>query len=113
MAVGNLESVRDFLDVEDVISAYIHLLDPKIPPDVFNIASGIPIKIATLLETLIELGGIDPEVTTNPDYFRPTDHLLGDATRLREATGWRPTIPIRDALASLLDGWHTQVAQSN
>jgi GDP-4-dehydro-6-deoxy-D-mannose reductase len=113
MAVGNLESVRDFLDVEDVITAYIHLLDPKIRPDVFNVASGVPIKIATLLETLIELGGIDPEVTTNPDFFRPTDHLVGDATRLREVTGWRPTIPLRDALAALLDGWHAQVAREN
>lgn len=113
LAVGNLESVRDFLDVEDVISAYLRLLDPAIQPGVFNIASGVPLKIASLLETLIELAGIDPEVTTNPEYFRPTDHLVGDATRLREATGWRPTIPIRDALASLLEGWRAQVAQSN
>jgi GDP-4-dehydro-6-deoxy-D-mannose reductase len=76
VAVGNLESVRDFLDVEDVVSAYIQLLDPSIEANVFNIASGVPLKIATLLNTLIELAGIDPEVTTNPEFFRPTDHLV-------------------------------------
>jgi GDP-4-dehydro-6-deoxy-D-mannose reductase len=113
LAVGNLESVRDFLDVEDVITAYIQLLDPALEPGVFNIASGVPLKIATLLETLIELAGIDPEVTTNPEFFRPTDHLVGDATRLREATGWQQTIPIREALASLLEGWRSRVAQSH
>ncbi len=109
VAVGNLESVRDFLDVEDVIGAYIRLLDPKIEADVFNIASGVPVSIGALLETLIELAGVDPEVTTNPDYFRPTDHLVGDSTRLREATGWRPTTPLRETLASLLEGWRREV----
>ncbi|MCH7600182.1 MAG: GDP-mannose 4,6-dehydratase [Myxococcales bacterium] len=105
MTVGNLESVRDFLDVEDVVSAYILLLDPAIEPQVFNVASGIPLKIATLLETLIELAGIDPEVSINPEYFRPTDKLVGDPARLQRATGWRPRIALRETLAGLLGGW--------
>jgi GDP-4-dehydro-6-deoxy-D-mannose reductase len=111
VAVGNLESIRDFLDVEDVVAAYIRLLDPTIEAGVFNVASGVPLKIATLLDTLIELGGVDPEVTINPDYFRPTDHLVGDPTRLREATGWRPSIALRETLASLLESWRTQIAR--
>lgn len=110
VAVGNLESVRDFLDVEDVVAAYIHLIDPAIAPDVFNVASGVPVKVATILHILIELGGVAPDVTTNPDYFRPTDQLVGDSTRLRNATGWKPTIALRDTLAGLLDGWHNQIA---
>ncbi|MFT5441278.1 MAG: GDP-4-dehydro-6-deoxy-D-mannose reductase [Myxococcota bacterium] len=109
VAVGNLESVRDFLDVDDVVAAYIRLLDPAIAPDVFNVASGVPVKVATLLHTLIELGGVAPDVTTNPDYFRPTDQLVGDSTRLREATGWKPSIALRETLAGLLDGWRTQI----
>lgn len=112
IAVGNLESIRDFLDVEDVVAAYIRLLDPTVEAGVFNVASGVPLKIATLLDTLIELGGVDPEVTINPDYFRPTDRLVGDPTRLRQATGWRPSIALRETLASLLESWRTQIAPS-
>ncbi|MCP5044373.1 MAG: NAD-dependent epimerase/dehydratase family protein [bacterium] len=112
VAVGNLDSVRDFLDVEDVVRAYIALLDPTIAPDVFNVASGVPVTVAALLHSLIELAGVDPEITVNPDYFRPTDQLVGDPTRLREATGWRPTIPLRDTLASLLEGWQVRVAEA-
>lgn len=113
MAVGNLDSVRDFLDVEDVISAYIRLLDPTIPADVFNVASGVPLKIADLLATLIDLAGVAPEISVNPDYFRPTDQLVGDATHLRETTGWHQTIPLSETLASLLNGWRERIRASN
>lgn len=109
MSVGNLQSVRDFLDVDDVISAYIALLDPGVPANVYNVASGTPLKIEDLLATLIDLAGVNPEVSVNPDYFRPTDQLVGDATRLREATGWAPQIPLRDTLSALLEGWRAQI----
>ena len=113
IAVGNLDSVRDFLDVEDVISAYILLLDPGIEPNVFNVASGIPVKIATLLETLIALAGVEPEVSINPEYFRPTDQLVGDPARLLSATGWRPKISLRDTLGDLLDDWRRRTARES
>ena len=93
VAVGNLDSVRDFLDVDDVIRAYIALLDPVVPSDVFNVASGTPVRVKTILETLMELAEVQPEVSTNPDFFRPTDQLVGDPSRLIAATGWRPTNP--------------------
>lgn len=113
MAVGNLDSVRDFLDVEDVISAYILLLDPGIEPDVFNVASGVPVKIATLLETLTELANVEPEVSINPEYFRPTDQLVGDSSRLQNATGWRPKISLRETLGALLGDWRRQTARES
>ncbi|MFP8872391.1 MAG: hypothetical protein VCB43_13830, partial [Myxococcota bacterium] len=78
----------------------------------FNVASGVPVKVADLLATLIDLAGVDPEVGVNSDSFRPTDQLVGDATRLREATGWEPTIPLRDTLQALLEGWQTQIRET-
>lgn len=110
MEVGNLEAVRDFLDVEDVVGAYLCLLDPAVPCDVYNVASGVPVKIQQLLDTLIDLAGINPEIGTNPAFFRPTDQLVGDASKLRAATGWAPTIPLRETLAGLLAGWRERVA---
>ncbi len=112
MAVGNLDSVRDFLHVEDVISAYIGLLDRAVPADVFNVASGQPVRVKTILETLMQLAGVSPEVSVNPDFFRPTDQLVGDPTRLMQATGWRPTISLRDTLGELLDSWRTRVSET-
>lgn len=109
MAVGNLESVRDFLDVDDVIRAYLALLDPEVAPSVFNVASGRPVRVQEILDTLMELGGVEPEVRVNPDYFRPTDQLVGDPSRLIRATGWQPRIPLRETLGGLLEGWREEI----
>lgn len=102
LAVGNLASVRDFLDVDDVLDAYERLLDPAVAPGVYNVASGIGRRIGDLLDVLIELAGARCEVVVDPERVRPTDYAVGDATRLREATGWQPRIPWRDTLSRLL-----------
>ncbi|MGH0034688.1 MAG: GDP-mannose 4,6-dehydratase [Myxococcota bacterium] len=111
LRVGNLESVRDFLDVDDVIDAYLALLDPGVPAGVYNVASGRGVAVGEILETLLDLAGVRAEVEVDPERFRPTDALVGDASRLREATGWSPRIPLRRTLASLLDDWRARLSR--
>jgi GDP-4-dehydro-6-deoxy-D-mannose reductase len=55
--VGNLDSVRDFLDVEDVVSAYLALLDRRVPAGTYNVASGLPQRVGDLLEALLARAG--------------------------------------------------------
>jgi GDP-4-dehydro-6-deoxy-D-mannose reductase len=45
------------------------------------------------------------QLETDPALLRPVDIpvLRGDATKLRDATGWQPRIPIDQTLADLLD----------
>jgi GDP-4-dehydro-6-deoxy-D-mannose reductase len=102
LAVGNLESVRDFLDVEDVVDAYERLLDRAVPAGIYNVASGVGRRIGDLLGALIELSGARCEVVVDPERLRPTDYAVGDATRLREATGWAPRTPWRETISRLL-----------
>jgi len=109
MRVGNLESVRDFLHVEDVLDAYVGLLDESVPADVYNVASGVGTSIRSMLDTLCELAGVSPRVQVDPERFRPTDSLVGDASRLRKATGWAPRIPVRDMLEELLGFWRDRL----
>jgi GDP-4-dehydro-6-deoxy-D-mannose reductase len=112
MEVGNLASVRDFLDVEDVLDAYLRLLDPDVPADIYNIASGAGCSIQSLLDDLLELARVDAEVVTVPERWRPADSLVGDATRLREASAWEPRTALRDTLGRLLDAWRTELERA-
>jgi GDP-4-dehydro-6-deoxy-D-mannose reductase len=105
MRVGNLESVRDFMHVDDVIDAYLRLLDPAVPAALYNISSGVGLAVGALLDQLIELAGIDVDVETDPARWRPTDHLVGNAQRLEQATGWRPRASLRSTLSSILADW--------
>lgn len=108
MRVGNLDSVRDFLHVEDVVDAYLDLLEPTVTPDVYNVCSGERTSIGQLLESLCELAEVKPRIEVDPERFRPADELVGDPSRLRAATGWKPRHSLRDTLRELLEYWEEE-----
>ncbi|MBK7947495.1 MAG: GDP-mannose 4,6-dehydratase [Deltaproteobacteria bacterium] len=105
LRVGNLDSVRDFLHVDDVVDAYRRLLDPAVPADVYNVAGSVGIPIRDVLAALIRIAGVVPEVEVDPARHRPTDWLVGDATRLRRATGWQPRIAVETLLREVYADW--------
>jgi GDP-4-dehydro-6-deoxy-D-mannose reductase len=109
LRVGNLDSVRDFLDVDDVVAAYLRLLDPRVPAGVYNLASGVGRRVGDALDALLALAGIAPAIEVDPARLRPTDHGVGDATRLRRATGWVPRVPFEITLERVWRDWRLRV----
>lgn len=109
--VGNLEARRDFLDVRDVARAYYLALTRGEPGEVYNIGGGAVVSIGEVLEMLLALSPHPIAVEPNPDLLRPSDVPLfvADSTRLREATGWEPTIPLTRSLQEILDWWRGQI----
>ena len=110
LKVGTLESLRDFLDVDDVLAAYLALLDRRVPAAAYNVASGVGRRVGDLLQTLLSLAGIAPRVEIDPARVRPADASVGDASRLRAATGWQPRVPFELTLRRLLDHWKARLA---
>jgi len=110
LEVGNLDSVRDFLHVDDVIDAYCRLIDPKVVDGAYNVASGTGIRVGDLLDRLLELAGLTDQVqiSVDPSRFRPTDRAVGESGKLRDATGWRPRADLSSALTELLDDWRVR-----
>ena len=111
LRVGNLDSVRDFLDVRDVVDAYARMIEPGVPLGAYNVSSGIGTTVRGHLETLIRLSGVEPAVDVDPKRFRPTDHSVGDSTKLGEATGWSPQFPFAGTLQQLVDFWRDRVSE--
>jgi len=103
LRVGNLDSVRDFLHVDDVVDAYAALLDPAVPAGVYNLASGRGLRIGELVEALLSLAGTRAGIEVDRERWRPADRLVGDPGRLRRVTGWRPRRPLEQAWRELLD----------
>ncbi len=112
LEVGNLDGVRDFTDVRDVVRAYWALLDKGEPGQVYNVCSGRGVQLRELLDRLISLSGQSVEVRTDPARLRRIDVpiLVGDPTRLKQATGWEPLLPLERTLRDLLDFWRERVA---
>jgi GDP-4-dehydro-6-deoxy-D-mannose reductase len=111
LAVGNLDAVRDFTDVRDVVRAYRALLDRGTPGEVYNVCSGRGCSIGDVLRSLLEIAGAQVELQVDRERLRPSDlpSLVGDPRKVREATGWEPRIPLETTLRDLLDHWRERV----
>lgn len=111
MKVGDLSRIRDFLDVRDVVDAYVRLiaiarsLNDNVT--VFNVSSGAGYAIAALLEELRTLSRKDFDIEVDPERMRPSaidiPRVICDSSSLRAATGWSPAIPIRETIRALLE----------
>jgi GDP-4-dehydro-6-deoxy-D-mannose reductase len=111
--VGNLDAVRDFSDVRDIVRAYWIALERGEPGEVYNIASGTGVPVRQVLDTLVEIGAVSVRVETEQARLRPSDvpRLVGDSSKFRAATGWRPEIPLRQTLRDLLDFWRARISR--
>lgn len=110
--VGSLDDERDFLDVEDVVDAYVRALEQPTEDRVFNVASGEPVRMGDLLERLLSMSSRRIEVRTDPSRLRATSvrRVLGDAGRLRAALGWRPRRELSATLQAILAEQRTLAA---
>ena len=102
--VGNLEPIRDFSHVADVAEAYRLLVSNGIAGEAYNVCSGRPRSIRSILGELLTLSGIELDITIDPHRFRPAEipSLVGDPSKL-VALGWKPTRTASDALREVLD----------
>jgi GDP-4-dehydro-6-deoxy-D-mannose reductase len=112
--VGNLDSVRDLLDVADVVEAYARLLERGVPADAYNVSRGHGSSVRDLLDGLLALSprrsGI--EVRVDPARVRPTDASAGSSERLRAAAGWEPRVPLGETLGRVLGDWRRRVSET-
>jgi GDP-4-dehydro-6-deoxy-D-mannose reductase len=108
LRVGNLDAVRDFSDVRDVVRAYALLLDAGEPGATYNVCSGRGWSIRSLLDHLLQRSKVPARVERDPERYReePADRLalVGDPSRIREL-GWRPRYRFEETLDDLLDAY--------
>lgn len=104
---GDLEVTRDFLDVRDVIAAYLALLAKGARGETYNVCSGREVHLGGALAMLADLAGVTTEIVTDPARLRPSEQrrMCGSHARITGATGWQPSIAFGDTLTQLLDYW--------
>lgn len=109
--VGNLKSRRDFTDVRDMVKAYWLAVENCKPGEVYNISSGKATSIKEILNKLIKMSEVEIRVAKDPERMRPSDVdvLIGDSTKFRELTGWKPEIPFQKTLEDTLNYWREKV----
>jgi GDP-4-dehydro-6-deoxy-D-mannose reductase len=111
MEVGNLTAQRDFTDVRDVVRAYRLVMEKGAAGGVYNVASGQAHSIQEVLDILLSHSSTSIETRTDPARMLPVDVpvIQGDASLLREATGWQPTIAFGQTLLDVLNECRNRV----
>jgi GDP-4-dehydro-6-deoxy-D-mannose reductase len=111
MEVGNLETSRDFIDVRDAIRAYALAAEMGEPGEVYNICSGSSVPIRTILQTLMELAGIEVQVRQRSlrEVEWDVPNQVGAPTKFRNLTGWTPSLTLRESLRDLLADWNIRM----
>jgi GDP-4-dehydro-6-deoxy-D-mannose reductase len=104
---GDLDVTRDFLDVRDVVNAYLALLARGRSKEIYNVCSSSEVHMGDALRRLAEMAGVQAEIATDPARFRPAEQrrMCGRHAKITADTGWVPRIPLDETLQQLLDHW--------
>jgi GDP-4-dehydro-6-deoxy-D-mannose reductase len=111
--VGNLKPERDFVDVRDAVRAYWLAALHGAPGEAYNVCSGRPRSIRSVLEMLLSLSEVSIRVEQDPARMRPSDipTQRGDYSKLHKLTNWQPEIPFERTMAELLAYWRAQTGE--
>jgi GDP-L-fucose synthase len=101
---GTGTPLREFLFVDDLASALIHLLSLDNPPDWVNVGYGSDISILELAQAIARTVGYDGRIVTDPSKPDGTPRKLTDSTLLR-STGWSPTVDLGQGLRRAYDDY--------
>ena len=99
--VGNLESVRDFLDVRDAVRALWMLCEKPAPAQIFNICSGEPVQISELLNKMMDVAGRKFNIEKDPQKLKgkkDVSKMYGDYSKINNHCGWKPQIPLNRSI---------------
>jgi GDP-4-dehydro-6-deoxy-D-mannose reductase len=109
LRVGNLEAVRDLMDVRDGVRAFRVLAQRGLAGQCYNICRGEGTRMADVLKTYEAMAGVPVRVHKDPSLMRPVDEpvKVGCAERLL-ALGWKPCFGLEDSLRTILDYWRSQ-----
>lgn len=98
--LGDINVERDFSDVEDVVEAYMRLLESDVRSEVVNICRGSTVSVAGILAAMNNIAGYEIKVELQPELVRKNDinRLVGSNQKLKKITGLVPATPMPEIL---------------
>lgn len=113
LRVGNLDIVRDLLDITDGVRGLMIAAEQGRPGEVYNVCSGQGYRLRDVLEQFKAVARVPVREETDPALLRPVDEKvkIGNPSRL-QALGWRVELTLAQSLQGILDYWRAQPAEA-
>ncbi len=113
--VGDLSTIRDFTFVADTVEAFLTIgTGQKVEFGTpYNAGSGTAVTIGELAALVLEVTACSKPIQAESERMRPelseVRELLADASRFSAATGWRPSVGLREGLVRTAAWWRTRI----
>ena len=102
--LGNLQIIRDYIYIDDVVNAYVDLLIQGRKNNIYNISTGLGYKLKDILDILNEIIPIKKPIISDLNLIRPSDNpvIIGDNSKIKKEINWNPEISIKDGLNKIV-----------
>jgi GDP-4-dehydro-6-deoxy-D-mannose reductase len=112
ISTGDIDVTRDFTDVRDVVQAYLLLLERGAPGEAYNVCSGEEHSVSDILRRLLELRGVQAQITRDPSRLRGAEQrrMCGSPRKIERATGWTRRFGLDASLRDVLTDWETRLS---
>ncbi len=106
---GNLESIRNYTDVRDIIKGYLKVIDCE--PGIYNIAGENSVSTQVILEMLTSLAVKPIVFEANNNLYRPMSLKFPkpNCSKLQNLTGWKQEISLIETLKDVLEYWRLKI----
>jgi len=103
LALGN-DVVRDYVHIDDVVNAYVLLVERGRAGETYNVSSGRGVSARQLAADVLHQAGVRADISTDAALVRATDipTLIGSPAKLARETGWTPRKTHLDIIDDLL-----------
>ena len=114
MQTGNLEIVRDFTDVRDIVRGYRILMEKGHLGEIYHLGRGQGTKLADALQALREISGHALPQMVDPSRLRGVDLplLVANVDKIQRDTGWSAQIPIETTMRDLFEGFSSNIIRA-
>ena len=111
LVTGDVNVIRDFSDVRDVVRAYYLLLYKGVKGQTYNVCSGKGYLIKDMIDLFSNIIGETVFHTTDEKNFRPSENkvIMGSYEKLMDATGWKPEYSIEESLRDIIKYWEGEL----
>ena len=108
---GNLNNIRDFTDVDDLIRAFEAVAEKGKSGEVYNAARGKATTLLDIIKILEKLTGIQVKIEADSSRFRPMDApaVVADVKKIEADCGWKAEIPLEKTVEKLLTHWRQSI----
>jgi GDP-4-dehydro-6-deoxy-D-mannose reductase len=111
ISVGNLDAIRDFTDVRDIVIAYYLIALKGRPGEIYNVCKGEGMKISKILDIMLSKSKVEIKVVQDPSKFRPNEIpvYIGDNSKIVRETGWKTEYDLEKSLEDILTYWRSKL----